>query len=71
MQEEQFVQVGIEKIVVFFGIVITFLTGVIAFFLKRHLQSTDEILKEFRDTVNNHESRITVLETESEIFKKR
>ena len=56
------VEVGIEKMMFFFGTVITFLLSIIAFFLIRFINNNDAQLKELREMASDHETRITVLE---------
>lgn len=56
------VQVGIEKMMFFFGTTITFLLSIIVFFLHRYINNNDEQMKELRKISTDHETRITVLE---------
>jgi hypothetical protein len=58
------VQVGLEKMMIFFGTIISFLLSVIAFCLIRYINSNDEQMKEMRNITADHETRITVLEAE-------
>jgi hypothetical protein len=63
------VEVGMEKMIMFFGVTISFLLAIITYFLKRHIDSIDKYMQELRTTTNDHENRLTILETKSEILK--
>mgnify|MGYP001273060372 FL=1 len=57
----------VEKLILFFGTVTTFLLSVISFFLIRYVNRNDEAIEQLRKISVDHEKRIAVAESKLDL----
>jgi len=57
----------VEKLILFFGTVTTFLLSIISFFLIRYVNRNDEAIEQLRKISVDHEKRIAVAESKLDL----
>ncbi len=58
---------SVEKLILFFGTITTFLLSVISFFLIRYVNRNDEAIEELRKISVDHEKRLSVAESKLDL----